>query len=285
MPSALHEAPLLLLRQEPALVTSLLEHAVDFVTPPGSVARLGDADFTQAVPLERRADAVVTLETSDGICAAFVVEAQLGIDPEKRYTWPLYLATLHARVRRPSRLVVITPFEDVAAWAAGPIDTMQPTSPLIPIVIGPRQIPRITDAAGVMPDLAMLSAVVHGAEPDGGPVIEAALRAAARLDEERMRTYFDLTYAALGELAKVALEALMPLGSYEYKSDFAKKYLTQGREEGARRALLAVIAARELGLTSPARERIEACSSADTLERWVSRAAVAPCVDDIFADD
>ncbi|MBX3219908.1 MAG: hypothetical protein KF795_05265 [Labilithrix sp.] len=275
----------MLLRQEPALVTSLLEYAIGLSTPEGAVARLGDADFTQVVPLERRADAVVMLESSEGIAAAFVVEAQLGIDPEKRYTWPLYLASLHARVRGTSRLVVITPFEDVASWAGRPIDTMQPTSPLVPIVIGPRQIPRITEAAGALPELAMLSALVHGAEPDGAPVIEAALRAAACLDEERMRTYFDLAYATLGELAKVALEALMPLGSYEYKSDFAKKYLAQGREEGARQALIAVIAARNLELPERARRRVDACSSVVTLERWIRRAAIVERIDDVFADD
>jgi hypothetical protein len=310
VPSALHEAPLLLLRQEPALVTALLENAIGLSIPEGSVARLADADFTQVIPLERRADAVVTLETPEGVLAAFVVEAQLSIDNEKRYTWPLYLASLHARMRCPSWLVVITPFEDVAAWAETPLESMQPTSPLTPIVLGPSQIPRITSAAAAqfIPEVTMLSALVHGAEPDGAPVIEAALRAASRLDEERMRTYFDLVYATLGEVARTALEALMPLGNYEYKSDFAKTYVAQGRAEGlqegraeglqegraeglqageavgARAALFAVLAARGIDVSAEARHRIQSAADVALLKQWIASAAVADRIDDVFRE-
>lgn len=76
----------------------------------------------------------------------------------------------------------------------------------------------------------------------------------------------------------------MPLGNYEYKSDFAKKYVAQGRTEGARQALLAVVAARGLELSDGSRQRIESCSSVTTLEQWIRRAAVVASGDDVFTE-
>jgi predicted transposase YdaD len=55
----------------------------------------------------------------------------------------------------------------------------------------------------------------------------AALR---ELPEERSRLYFDVIMAALPELARRTLEAHME--GYEYQSEFARKYVAQGREEG-----------------------------------------------------
>ncbi len=52
----------------------------------------------------------------------------------------------------------------------------------------------------------------------------------AELDEERARFYGDLVQNALNEAARRALEAKMK--GYEYQSDFAKKYVAQGRAEG-----------------------------------------------------
>ena len=63
--------------------------------------------------------------------------------------------------------------------------------------------------------------------------------------------YYDLVYNSLNAAARRALEAMMK--GYEYQTDFAKKYVAQGRTEGrteeAAHALLAVLRAR--GFTVP----------------------------------
>jgi hypothetical protein len=59
----------------------------------------------------------------------------------------------------------------------------------------------------------------------------AAHLASLGLDEERSRLYFDLVFASLGEAAKRELRAMDP-AKYEYQSDFAKRYVAQGRLEG-----------------------------------------------------
>ena len=132
-----HEGPLLLLGKRPELLLALLGSNVPVAIGGGAKVSMGSADFSEAVPLERRADAVVTVEEDGHVTCAFVVELQLAIDEEKAFTWPLYVASLHSRLRCPAMLVVIALDEAVAAWARRPIVTLQPSHPLAPFVIGP----------------------------------------------------------------------------------------------------------------------------------------------------
>lgn len=69
---------------------------------------------------------------------------------------------------------------------------------------------------------------------------------------------------------------------YEYKSDFARKYVAQGRAEGraeeAARALLTVLRARGIAVPDAVRERIQAQKDPERLECWLEKAAVASSV-------
>lgn len=162
--------------------------------PDAVTFRIEGADFTQAVPRERRADIVLVQEKDGTAVAAFVVEVQLSIDHDKVFAWPLYAASLHADVRCSTQLIVITPSRRVAAWASAPIRTFQPGAQsrggFAPLVFGPDEFPRVEDAgvAARMPELAALSALVHGARADGAAVVEAAVIALASLDDRRAPT-------------------------------------------------------------------------------------------------
>jgi hypothetical protein len=69
---------------------------------------------------------------------------------------------------------------------------------------------------------------------------------------------------------------------YEYQSDFAKKYVAQGRAEGrtqeAARNLLTVLRVRGIAVPDAVRERILAQRDPERLERWLEKAAVAASV-------
>ena len=69
---------------------------------------------------------------------------------------------------------------------------------------------------------------------------------------------------------------------YKYQSDFAKKYVAQGRTEGrteeAARAVLTVLRVRGLAVPDAVRERILAQKDPERLERWLEKAAVAASV-------
>jgi hypothetical protein len=81
---------------------------------------------------------------------------------------------------------------------------------------------------------------------------------------------------------------------YEYQSDFAKKYVAQGRAEGlndgltegptkeAARAVLTVLRARGLVVPDAVRERILAQKDPERLERWLEKAAVAASVNAVL---
>ena len=99
------------------------------------------------------------------------------------------------------------------------------------------------------------------------------LPAIAGLDEERARFYFDLLVNSVNEAARRSLEAMMK--GYEYQSDFAKKYVAQGRDQGrtegrteeAARALLTVLRVRGIVVPDAARELILAEKDPERLER------------------
>jgi predicted transposase YdaD len=71
--------------------------------------------------------------------------------------------------------------------------------------------------------------------------------------------------------------------NYEYQSDFAKRFLAQGRVEGRlegeakgrARAVLTVLAARGLAVPAKARTRILKCTDVAKLDTWLTRAATA----------
>jgi hypothetical protein len=106
------------------------------------------------------------------------------------------------------------------------------------------------------------------------------------LGDERARFYGDLVLNSLNEAARRALEAMMK--GYVFQSDFAKKYIGMGRDEGRAegeaQALLTVLRARGVAVTDLARERILAEKDPQRLERWLEKAAVAASIAEVIDD-
>ncbi len=79
----------------------------------------------------------------------------------------------------------------------------------------------------------------------------------------------------------------MANGNYEYQSDFARRYVAQGRNEGRlegrnegrnegqAHALLRVLEARRIEVPLPVRERILTCADTALLDLWLTRAVTA----------
>ena len=84
-------------------------------------------------------------------------------------------------------------------------------------------------------ELAVLSAIEHGQNTDialAARIVSAAIVASADIDVERSRLYLDLILISLSKTAPEVLEAAMNSLGYEYQSDFARRYVAQGRAEG-----------------------------------------------------
>jgi len=305
-----HEIIADLFKNRPSLAAEILTEVLGVALPAYTEARLVSIDLTQIKPAEYRADVVVLLLHGDTPLWVLIIEIQLGIDPRKRYTWPEYTTGARAAHRCPVGLLVVAPDPDVAAWCAEPIETGIPGFVLRPPVLGREAVPVVTDPAEAArrPELAVLSAMAHG-QSDLGAAIAAAVWPALRgLDDDKARFYGDLVLNSLHEAARRALEAMMK--GYEYQSDFAKKYVAQGRDEGraqgrdegraqgrdegraqgrdegraeeAARNLLTVLRVRGIAVPDVARERILAERDPERLERWVERAVVATSLAEVL---
>jgi hypothetical protein len=71
----------------------------------------------------------------------------------------------------------------------------------------------------------------------------------------------------------------MTTRTWEYKSDFARRYYGQGEAK----AVLGFLDARGIDVPDAAQKRIMGCTDLEQLEIWVRRAATVSTVDELFA--
>ena len=138
----------------------------------------------------------------------------------------------------------------------------------------------------------MLSVEAHGRGPNALGVGKAALVAAAEVDLEHRSIYTGLVYAAVPAAVRAMLEELMQNQKWDWlpKSKVFEGWADQGRTEGIAigkaegraEALMVLLAARHVGLTSQQRERILACRDPRELDTWITRAAAATSADDVL---
>jgi Domain of unknown function (DUF4351) len=189
-------------------------------------------------------------------------------------------------------LVVLTLDERTAGWAAAP-RLLRTGGPAVvaPVVIGPAQIPRITDLehARALPELAVLSAAAHGRTPGAEQIAHAAIIACAALDSWHHALYADFVVACLSDQARRALEVSMSLQPFVPLSDIGKKFYAEGRKDGLnagrrnglRDLLIKQLTLRFGPLPRAAMSRIQAAGP-DQLEHWGERLLSASSLDDVF---
>ncbi len=135
--SSTHDGLIAMFRDNPDFLTEVLDENLGIPLPPFTDSVAGNCDLTEIVSTEYRADAVVTRYRDGEPVLAVIVEAQRKRDARKRETWPVYVATVHARLHCPVLLLVVCPNASVAAWSAEPIVIFEPGLTLRPIVFGP----------------------------------------------------------------------------------------------------------------------------------------------------
>jgi post-segregation antitoxin (ccd killing protein) len=301
-----HEILLDLFKNRPSLAAEILADVLKVSLPAYTEARLVSTDLTEIQPAEYRADVVVILLDHDTPVRVIVVEVQLAVDPRKRFSWPAYVVGARAIHGCPADLLVVAPDPAVAEWCAKLIEIGVPGFVLRPPVLHRTDVPVVTDPgeAARRPELGVLSAMTHGETEQGATIAAAVLPAIQGLDDDRARLYYDLVYNSLNESTRRAMEAMMK--GYEYQSDFAKRYVAQGRTEGrteglvdgltqglaqgltqgrteeAARNLLTVLRVRGLAVSDAVREHILTQNDPERLERWLEKAAVAASVNAVI---
>ena len=231
MPSQAHAVLVDLFRSAPSLAIDLL-HGTGIDVAHGASPRLLDSTFPVTSP-DYHVDLAVALgDGGDTPSLVVLVEVQLDVDPAKLRSWPLYLAAAGARFKCDAFVLVVAIDPRVAAWAATPVPMGPSGSIFRAVVLGPSAVPRLApgDAARVVPELALLSALCHGGtNPE---LIGIAVASIAEIAEERAKAYFDLMRYHLGAALERALEAMMGTSEHKYLSDFARKYYGEGEAKG-----------------------------------------------------
>jgi len=215
----------MLFTHRPEFAVELVRHELGMALPTHTETVL---TTNQLAAVELAADVVVLLKDEEHTVCALIVEVQLGINIDKLSSWPCYVSILRRREKCPCFLLVITPDEQVASWCRNAISVG--SGSIEPIVLGPSQLGSL---AGESVELSVLTAVAHARDLNVEHAVktaQAALKAIASLDDERSSVYFDLVHSALSAAARKALEATM--GNYEYQSEFARKYFSQGEAKG-----------------------------------------------------
>lgn len=281
VPSSLHEGLVRLFQDHPGLAAVLLRDVLALDLPVHRGVRNDSSSFSELQPPEYRADVFTILDGEDKPAMAIIVEVQLAIKEKKRRTWLGYTATSIAQLGCDACVLVVTPDESVARWAKQPLE-FGLGSMFRPLVIGPEEMPAITEAkrAKADPYLAVLSAVAHGHDKDSktaSEVASVAWDAARQLADDVL--YFDLIKSSLSEAARKAFEMLPQ--TYRFQDEALRKSF----DKGTAKAVLRVLDRRNIALSSEQRERIDSCTDANQLERWLDRAVVAHSAAEVFTEE
>jgi hypothetical protein len=280
-------------RENPDLAPHFLATLFGLAIPPYATVGVIESSLDQMIPIEFRADLVLELRDAKGaLVLAIVLEVQRDGDPDKKYTWPVYVSVVRARKRCPTVVLVVAPDAEVASWASEPIDLGLGLGSVRPLVIGASSVPEVVDAALAEKEveLAVLSAVAHGNGPNGVAVLAAALVALGQLDQEHAAAYFQMIYNMLREPMRRALEALVMERQTESAATFPPfmqrlidSSRLDGKLEGKRDALLRLMARVGVPVSEDDRTRILACTDGATLDRWFDNVIGAKSSADVLA--
>ncbi|MDH6190850.1 hypothetical protein M2168_003882 [Streptomyces sp. CZ24] len=290
MVSSPHEAMHRVFQDHPGLFSRVGPAlGVDF--PPYTSFDVMPTDLTELQPVERRVDTLLRFDTERDGPFLLAVEAQGKKDPAKTASWAYYLSYLHSKHRLPPVLLVVCQDRGTAEWASRPVrigPAPWTSLTLRPLVAGPHNLPTITDPAEAAEDvaLAVLAAVTHAKEPAVGAILKALSAALRDVPEDVADPLAELTAQGLGKLPAADLwRTLMAVDLSFYKSPISQEIRAEGKAEGEARALLVVLQARGFELPAATEQKVSECRDSRTLNQWLSRAATADSLDEVFRED
>lgn len=297
MVSSPHEAHHRIFQENPGLFTSAFR-TLGIPFPEPVAVSLMDTDLTEIRPLERHVDTLLRIDVADGDSLLLAIEAQGKKDPDKRSSWAYYLAHLYAKFRYPCVLLVVCRDKGTAEWAAEPIRIGLDKHPSLvahPLVLGPHNVPMVTDAVRAADDIpmAVFSAITHSNDHDIAAILEALAEALRATDADAAAVFAEFTEAGLGATpAREIWRNLMGTGLSHFRGFVAESFRDEGRDEGRVEGrvegraedILRILAVRGVTVPDEARQRITACKDLAVLDVWFERAVTATTTDAVLAE-
>ncbi|MEU8539469.1 hypothetical protein AB0C52_05615 [Streptomyces sp. NPDC048717] len=249
-------------------------------------------DTTEIRPLERRVDTVLRVKVPDGNGFLLAIEAQGRRDRAKASSWTYYLGYLRAKYDMPALLLVVCQDRPTARWAAGPFRTGYgdwSALTLHPLVLGPGNVPVITDPDTAAKNLAMtaFSALTHSTQPEAPAILEVLAKALGTADKTSFRYYSEIMEIGLSQTpVRDNWRKLMKNGSYfPGRGTLVEETFLEGQAVAKANAVVSVLKTRGIDVDSEALERIKGCTDTDTLDRWLTLAVTTPRAADLFESE
>ncbi|MBD0745616.1 hypothetical protein [Streptomyces sp. CBMA152] len=289
MVSAPHEAMHRIFQQDPGLF-SRVSRILGLTIPAPVAVTVLPTDLTETSPIERRVDTLLRLQTAEHGAFLLAVEAQGKKDPDKPANWAYYTSFLWTKYRLPTALLVVCQDSATAEWAQGPVASGPPQLPTLtlrPSVVGPHNMPVITDLDEARQDLglATLSAITHASSPDIDAILKTLSAALRDAPQDLSFILSELTAQGLGKRPASHLwRNLMAADLSFFKSPISEEIRDEGRAKGRAEDTLRLLERRGVEVPDEARERITTCDDLDTLSRWFDLAITATTIEEVFAD-
>ncbi|WP_282694357.1 hypothetical protein [Streptomyces sp. CC208A] len=289
MVTSSHEASHRIFQDRPELLSPVFR-VLGLRLPPKAAVEVLTPDATELRPLERRVDSVLRISPSEGPGFLLAIEAQGRRDPDKASSWTYYLAYLSAKYGMPALLLVVCQDRSTARWAAGPfltgIDgwTALRTHPL---VLGPDNVPVITDPEEAGRNLAMaaFSAMTHGRDQDASAILEALAQALSTAESDSVAYYSELLEIGLGDTParNIWRHLMRHVGSFfPGRGTLVEETFLEGQAKGKAEAVLRFLRARGIDVPEAVAERVTAVTDPDELDRLLDRAVTATSAEELF---
>jgi hypothetical protein len=304
MVTSQHEAAHRIFQDRPELLAPVFR-LLGVSLPAKAAVEVLTADVTEIRPLERRVDSVLRIEPFDGTGEFLLaIEAQGRRDRAKPVSWAYYLSYMTAKYDCPALLLVVCQDEATAGWASGPfrlgLDDWTALS-VHPLVLGPGNVPVITDPEVAARDLALatFSAMTHVGSREVPAILDAVARALGTADSGSVAYYSELLEIGLGNTpARDVWRKMMSPGTYfPGRGTLIEEKFLEGKAEGKAegeavgrirervRMVFRVLENRGISVEPQVRDRVVACTDLDDLGRWVDRAFRVTEAEELFEED
>lgn len=262
MPSPRHDTLVKLFADRPQLVTKILRDLLGADLPDTPLIRRENASFNTRNSVDIASDLIFTMGAPQSAAHAVIVEMQQGQakDPQQLAR---YAAALWLQLRCDVTVLMICPDRAAAEHYAKPIESGLSGYCFRAQVLGPDSVPFISDPQDVVadPGLAALSLLMHGRDGFHRPSREEP--------PER------------GFITSTGWPVFTPWAREHYGRGH-QEGMAEGKAEEAAKSVLLVLEARGVGVTDEDRARIESCGDVGQLEVWLTRAATAETVGELF---
>jgi hypothetical protein len=289
MPNLKHQAIVQILRDDPHLVTMLLGH-IGFITPSGSYPLIVDSDLshrTSRLLKELRGDNVFLFPGLNETVAVVVEVQTTRPNDGRQRAWPCYVTSARAVHGCKAYMLVIATSRAASDGSVRLIEIGQPDFRFRPFVAGHVALP---SPGGLVygAELMMLNILTGRLKLSTHEARMFALASIAPADPDLREEYVAIILKCSSKRTRQALEELM---STTWKSPFIDAFRAEGRAEGrtegrveeAANDLFAVLAARGITVLGQSRALVSACTDLDQLREWLSRAATATTIEEVFA--